>query len=59
MKRDGNPLAIDRKRLLSDPNRACFALLAVMNAVGNTVPGTELGAFLRGTIPEFLKEDAA
>jgi hypothetical protein len=59
MKREGNPLATDPKRLLSDPNRACFALLAAMSAVGNTVPEPELGAFLRGTVPDFIKDDGA
>lgn len=57
MKRNGNPLMIDPRRLLSDPSRACVALLAVMTDVGNTVREAELGAFLRGTIPDLIKED--
>lgn len=59
MKRDGNPLAIDPQRVRSDPNRACFALLAVMHAVGTAIPETELGGFFRGTAPDYLKENGA
>lgn len=55
MARDGNPLARDPNRLTSDPSRACFALLAIFDAVSKTVPPEEIGAFLRGAIPGFLR----
>lgn len=59
MAHDGNPLATDPNRLMADPNRACFALLAIFDAVAKTVPQDEIGTFLRGTIPDFLKDDEA
>jgi hypothetical protein len=42
---------------MSDPQRACFALLAVFHSIVNSIPQEEIGAFLRGTVPAFLADD--
>jgi hypothetical protein len=56
---DGNPLATDPQRLLGDPHRACFALLAIYGSIAATLPPEEIPAFLRGTVPAFFQDDEA
>lgn len=57
LERDGNPLATDMELVMSDPQRACFALLAVFHSIVNSIQQEEIGAFLRGTVPAFLADD--
>jgi hypothetical protein len=57
MTQDGNPLATDPERLMSDPHRACFAVLALFESAWKSVPEEELGAFIRGVMPAYLTDD--
>lgn len=57
MTSDGNPLMTNPEQLMRDGKRACFATMAIYDAISKTVPEDEIGEFLRGTFPEFLKDD--